>query len=397
LRAPQTTTRHTSSATLTTLHGFLGGTDGADPAGKLVNVGGTLYGTTIDGGGSTGCAGGHGCGTAFAINPTTGAERVIHVFAGNGGSAFPNGLIGVNSLLYGTSAVGGGDDGTAFRIDPAGGTEEGLHLFTGSPDGNDPQSALVNVAGTFYGTTAAGGKGTGCSRGCGTVYKLVAAKRTETVVYSFLGGKDGEDPQAALLNVGGTLYGTTASGGGTGCGGSGCGTVFALNPTTGAEIVLHSFAGGTDGSTPDAELVNIGGTVYGTTYLGGGTGNGGNGFGTVFALNPSTGAETVVHSFAGAPDGALPRAALVNVSGTLYGTTFSGGSGTACSIHGVAGCGTVFTINSATGVETVVYSFTGGTDGADPQAPLIDIDGLLYGTALNGGTLGYGTVFKLTP
>jgi uncharacterized repeat protein (TIGR03803 family) len=156
--------------------------------------------------------------------------------------------------------------------------------------------------------------------------------------------------------------------------------------TTGAEKVLYSFEGGSDGANPYAGLVNVKGTLYGTTYLGGA-----NGYGTVFSVT-TTGAEKVLYSFHGSPDGAYPYASLLNVNGTLYGTTYSGGSG--CLSYG---CGTIFSV-TMTGTEKALYSFGGGSDGdgAEPFASLIDVNGTLYGTTAGGGVNGNGTVFSVT-
>ena len=136
------------------------------------------------------------------------------------------------------------------------------------------------------------------------------------MLYSFGGGTDSENPEGSLIDVRGMLYGTA------GCGGtSNYGTVFSLNPTTGAETVLHSFCGGTDGESPLASLIDVKGVLYSTTELGG-TYNGG----TVFSLDPMTGAETVLHSFGGGTDGETPYPGLIDVKGALYGTTYFGGT-----------------------------------------------------------------------
>jgi uncharacterized repeat protein (TIGR03803 family) len=123
------------------------------------------------------------------------------------------------------------------------------------------------------------------------------------------------------------------------------------------------------------------GTLYGTTDEGGS-----HGAGTVFSIDPGTGAETVLHSFGGTGDGSTPYASLIDVKGKLYGTTETGGA---------AAAGTVFSVDPKTGAEAVVYSFLGGTDGKGPDASLIDVKGTLYGTTNEGGTDGYGTVFAL--
>jgi uncharacterized repeat protein (TIGR03803 family) len=272
-------------------------------------------------------------------------------------------------------------------------SEAVVYSFQGGSDGANPQASLVtNVAdrpfgrtGTLYGTTTQGG-GTGCTDnpgqpgpGCGTVFE-VTPNGAESVLHSFQGGSDGALPSGNLINVGGTLYGTTNQGGGTGCGnypglGPGCGTVFKVTPL-GIESVLYSFKGGNDGANPSAGLVNVGSTLYGTTFGGGGTGCGGSGCGTVFRVTPQ-GVESVLYSFQGGSDGALPLGDLINVGGTLYGTTQFGGSGTGCS--GGAGCGTVFKV-TLRGAESVLYSFKGGNDGANPEGGLINVLGTLYGT-----------------
>jgi uncharacterized repeat protein (TIGR03803 family) len=204
------------------------------------------------------------------------------------------------------------------------------------------------------------------------------------VLYSFKGGsQDGADPHAGLIDVNGTLYGTTPTGGA-----NGDGTVFAIT-TSGTETALHSFGGSGDGADPYAGLIEVKGTLYSTTEFGGAKGDG-----TVFSITPS-GAETVLHSFGRSGDGADPYAGLINVKGALYGTTQKGGD--AACYFGFA-CGTVFKITPS-GKESVVYSFKGSYygDGAYPTAPLVNVNGTLYGTTQNGGRREDGTVFAVTP
>ena len=165
----------------------------------------------------------------------------------------------------------------------------------------------------------------------------------------------------------------------------GAGTVFSLDPNTGAETVLDSF-GGTGGQEPLASLIDVKGTLYGTTLYGGSGDCSDYGCGTVFSINPNTGAETVLHSFKGGKDGQWPVAGLIDVDGMLYGTTAYGGA---------PGFGTVFSVDPKTGAEKVLYTFDGGIDGAKPLSALIDVKGSLYGTTYAGGAYGYGTVFVL--
>jgi uncharacterized repeat protein (TIGR03803 family) len=228
------------------------------------------------------------------------------------------------------------------------------------------------------------------------------AMGAEKVLYSFQGGSDGANPYAGLIaDSAGNLYGTTSAGGPGTCEFGGCGTVFKVAPD-GTETVLYSFLGGNDGAMPDGGLVaDRAGNLYGTTGGGGGTNN----YGTVFKL-AADGTETVLYAFKGGSDGITPAGNLVaDKSGNLYGDTVAGGSctGSACADRG---CGTVFEI-APNGMETILYTFQGGGDGGVPYAGLIrDNSGNLYGTTnlgginnpsnCGGGDLGCGTVFKVT-
>jgi uncharacterized repeat protein (TIGR03803 family) len=222
-----------------------------------------------------------------------------------------------------------------------------------------------------------------------------------SILHSFAGGTDGSQPLAGLvLDAQGNLYGTTCCGGGN----NGRGTVFEVD-AAGQETVLHSFTGTAgDGANPAAALVlDSQGNLYGTTKDGGNLAcGGGSGCGTVFKID-TTGQETVLYSFTGTGgDGAYPIGGLaLDSAGNLYGTTEYGGD-PACNTGG--GCGTVFEIAS-TGQESVLYSFTEtGGDGAVPAAGLVrDSQNNLYGTTEYGGNLacysgglgGCGTVFEV--
>ncbi len=256
-----------------------------------------------------------------------------------------------------------------FKLD-ATGTETVLYSFTGGADGANPEAGLVrDPDGSLYGTTIAGGSGSG------VVFK-VDSNGTETVLHTFTSGADGGYPQAGLIrDLNGDLYGTTSGGGSPGPG-----VVFKLD-TTGAETVLYTFTGGADGGTPYGGLVrDSAGNLYGSTLQGGVT-TGSQGYGVVFKLD-AAGTETVLYTFTGGSDGASPYAGLVRDSaGNLYGTTYGGGRAF-----------------GNTGAETVLHTFAGGTGGAKPQAGLIrDAKGNLYGTTVFGGSGGNGVVFKLTP
>src|SRR5579871_2237066 len=251
-----------------------------------------------------------------------------------------------------------------------------LYSFAGGHDGANPYAGLINVHGTLYGTTTAGG-GFGCnSSGCGTAFSITPSG-AEQLLYQFGGKKDGSFPYAGLVGVKGTLYGTTDAGGENRCGEFNCGTVFSMT-TSGKEKVLYSFGSRSgDGTTPFAALINVNGTLYGTTPGGGAYGNG-----TVFSITTS-GKEKVLYSFGSrSGDGTTPYAALINVNGTLYGTTTGGGA---------YGNGTIFSTTTP-GAEKVLHSFgSRSSDGTSPYAALINVNGTLYGTTAGGGAYGNGT------
>ena len=394
-----TTAHYAQAQNLTTLYSFAGKPDGANPmTGVLLDAQGNLYGTTALGGG-VGCYKHNGCGMAFKLTPD-GIETVLAKFTAKNPSP-SSGLIwdsqgnldGTTSGYNGRTSANGGvfelkKKKKGMKLTP-------LYAFSGSNDGSDPEGGLVmDGQGNLYGTTYYGG-----ASFYGTVFELTPAG-TETVLFSFPGGSGGANPYGNLTrDADGNLYGITIFGGGTACGASnGCGTVFKVTPG-GSETVLYSFTGGADGWDPEAGLVlDAQGNLYGTTALGGGTSClSGSRCGTVFKLIPA-GTETVLYRFAGGSDGSLPTGRLVfDKAGNLYGTTLYGG-GSNCDY----GCGTIFKLTPA-GVETVLYRFTGGADGANPVGGLVlDAQGNLYGTTEAGGRSGCGgrgcgTVFRLTP
>jgi uncharacterized repeat protein (TIGR03803 family) len=336
--------------------------DGANPSSELIDVGGTLYGTTVYGGSND-------AGTVFSIT-TSGKETVLHSFGASRDGANPMArLLNVNGTLYGTTSSGGANSsGTVFSVKTSG-AEKVLHSFTS--DGNGvPVAGLIEVGGTLYGTS----KGSGAYSG--VVFRITTGG-TFTVLHIF--GKrapDGTSPAAALLDQNGTLYGTT-----TGGGNYGRGTIFSIS-TAGTEKVLYSFGtnGGSDGSQPSSALTDVQGTLYGTTVRGGSHGN----VGTVFSVT-SNGAEKVIHSFNG-NGGNQPVAGLKNIDGVLYGTTSMGGANN---------LGMVFSMTT-NGEEKVLHSFSGGS-GVNPVAGLVPVAGTLYGTTYGSVKQHHGNVFSITP
>jgi uncharacterized repeat protein (TIGR03803 family) len=206
--------------------------------------------------------------------------------------------------------------------------------------------------------------------------------QTLTVLHSFnSNGEDGQVPLAGLLLAKGVFYGTTEQGGSR----TGSGTVFQVD-AKGNETVLYAFTVA-NGSVPSAGLVrDAAGNLYGTTTEGGQFN-----LGTIFKLD-SSGVETVLHHFSGGADGSIPFAGLIlDAAGNLYGASNTGGDLT-------CNCGTVFEID-ASGSESVLYRFTGGTDGSFPVTGNLirDSAGNLLGTTGSGGAFGQGAVFKIHP
>jgi uncharacterized repeat protein (TIGR01451 family) len=357
----------------TVLYSFTGGADGGGPSGVILDAAGDLYGTTTEGGNFNNpliC--GNGCGVVFKVQPS-GHESVLYSFTGgtDGGTPYYGVVRDSAGNLYGTSANGGtGSTGVVYKLD-ATGHETVLYNFTGLTD-HAPSGVILDSAGNLYGATYFGGPAN-----AGVVYKVDAIGQ-ETVLYSFIGGLDGHQPNAGVIqDSAGNLYGTTYYGDP-----ADAGVVYKVD-ATGKETVLYSFTGGADGLYPNSGLIqDSAGNLYGTTESGGAGGGG-----TVYKLDAS-GHQTVLHGFTGvSPDGFLPFAGVIQDStGNLYGTTYAGGTGFG---------GMVYKLD-ATGNETVLYSFSGAADGAVPYAGVIrDSAGNLYGTTFNGGLYGAGVVYKL--
>jgi uncharacterized repeat protein (TIGR03803 family) len=323
--------------------------------------------------------------------------KVLYLFTGDGNVGGPTSqLVRIGTSLYGTAIGGAAGDGVVFKLD-ANGQESLVHSFSG-PDGNDPAGLVRDAAGNLYGLTQLGGTAT-CTgivqyNGCGVIFEITAAGEF-SVLYSFAGA-GGAFPAGKLVRgSNGNLYGATFGGGqNPSCAGQqyqqGCGTVFELTPSgsTWNETVLYSFAGGTDGFSPNGGLIFSRGKLVGTTDSGNGQCN--PICGTVFELTPINNGwtETILHGFTGGSDGALPDAGLIGDSlGNKYGTAALGGA---------SGYGTIFKIDLQ-GKKTTLHSFN-GRDGAYPSAGLSrDGNGNLFGAATAGGSFEVGTVFELNP
>ncbi len=354
---------------------YYGGT--TPRSGLTLDASGNLYGTTYDGGGHA------NAGAVYKLGPA-GHETVLYTFRGgstDGANPGHNVVLDPAGNLYGVTCHGGvANQGVVYKLTPSG-AESILHSFTGGADGGFPTGLALDSAGNLYGTTAFGGVGSLTGLQEGVVFKLDATGNF-SVLYSFTGLSDGGVPEGGVIrDAAGNLYGTANSGG------LGAGVVFKVD-TSNTYSVLHAFLASTDGAYPWAGVTLDGsGNLYGTceTY-------GPRGGGTVFKLD-ATGRFSVLYGFVQGLSG--PMAGVVrDGAGNFYGTLPSSN----CPGGPSGSCGEVYRID-ASGTEAVLYAFTGGTDGADPETPVtLDGAGHLYGTAdgIFFTPVGGGVAFKIT-
>ncbi|MGA2786800.1 MAG: choice-of-anchor tandem repeat GloVer-containing protein [Verrucomicrobiota bacterium] len=326
---------NTDGTGFTVLHTFTAlinstNSDGTHPQAGLLQDGPYLYGTAESGGTN-------GNGTVFRLRTDGLYFTNLHNFTalstsfGGTNSDGANPAAGLTlagfTTLYGTAQSGGTNgNGTVFAVNEDGTGFTVLHTFTANKsgtnsDGATPLGGLIASANdTLYGTANGGG-----THGNGTVFALNPDGTGFTNLYSFtafssvyFNNYDGENPYGGLVLSGGTLYGTTHSGGT-----NNAGTVFAVATNGTGFTVLHGFTGGSDGANPYAGLVLSGSTLFGTA------GNDGNSYdGTVFAVNTNGTGFTTPHTFTNSPDGYSPHAGLISSGNTLYGTANGGTNGT---------------------------------------------------------------------
>jgi len=406
-----------SAQTFTTVLSF-DGANGNSPQAALIQGGdGNLYGTTGLGGTHKPPYRNAAPGTIFRITPS--ALETLHNFCLRGACAangdIPTaGLVqAANGDLYGVTEQGGAypgyyghGGGTAFKLSDSGGLTT-LYNFcaqAGCADGEFPEAALIFAGdGNFYGTTYGGGNERDCVGGCGTVFKIAPSGVLTTLhVFSVKDGNGyGSSPSGLVQGADGNFYGTTPDGGV-----NLSGSVFKITPS-GTLSTIYSFCVNdypycTDGAVPLAGLIEgTDGNLYGAARAGGLNGGPNSaGGGTVFRITPA-GAFTTLYEFcsqANCADGSAPETALIEASDeSFYGTTIQGGT---------YGRGTIFRITPA-GALTVLYSFCAQSncaDGMDPRAALLQAsNGDLYGTTSSGGAYcpqnlypGCGTVFRLS-
>jgi uncharacterized repeat protein (TIGR03803 family) len=359
------------------IHNFTGGTDGANPLnGLMMGAAGYMYGTTSAGGA-------YNNGTVFRIGPT-GSLQTVYAFEGGADGSSPQSFLIEDSQgrLYGTTSAGGTyGGGTVFRI--ANNVKTILHSFGSGSDGSAPLGGLIfDRVGNLYGTTSAGG-----ATGNGSVFMLSPRGIVwgETVLYSFGTGNDGTVPYAAVaLDSAGDVLGTTSAGG-TG----GYGTIFELNKANNwAETIVYNFQNENDGGVPYAGLIADGlGNFYGAATEGGSQGGG-----SIFELTPAGSGWNFapIQSLPGSGISGTFRNLMLTASGTIYATTHCDGEYDA---------GTVYELVPGGGSwnYTLLYTFTGGSDGLYSYSNLVMFANRLYGTTNQGGAYGKGVVFAVLP
>lgn len=373
--------------TFKALHQFNGSlvdgvSDGANPEGALIrDAAGNLFGTTF--------AGGAGEGVVFKLD-SAGQETILFTFNGTTGESPASPLLqDAAGNLFGI-ADGGPGAGIVYELSQQG-EENILFAFPGglfNPIPGVPTGGIFrDGSGNIFGATFFGGHGN-CQFSCGSIFRVDTAGQLH-VLHNFSGGADGSKPFGPFVqDAAGNLYGVAEQGGDLSCAEVpqlGCGTVYKL-AKNGTLTVLHTFQGGLDGAIPQPGLLrDAAGNLFGTALKGGNSENG-----LVFKI-AADGTYTVLHRFTG-KDGTNPNGGLVSdPAGNLFGTTQVGGG---------QQLGTVYQLSPAGRVK-VLHTFTGAEDGDRPLAGLIrDAAGNLYGTTVSNGLIQQvqgGNVFEITP
>jgi uncharacterized repeat protein (TIGR03803 family) len=386
---PATQVRSVGSVQESTIYSFPGPPDsegpGAGPPTVILKLGRDFYGVAYGGPYSA------SAGTVWKLQPDKALEEVLYDFPASGTDAsHPEGNLVADSAgaLYGVSYQGGNLGlGTVFRLEPHGRryTESVLYSFQGTADGENPNAIAIDANANLYVTAPYGG-----ASGAGTILKLApsASGYNPTVIYSF-NGADGYYPNTITANADGSLYGTVSDGGEYASG-----AIFKLTPTPSgyAYSPVYEFEGHYDGSAPSGFLtVDRAGRIFGVTYNGGGPAY----LGTVYSVEPTQHGyrERVLYAFQGGTDGQNPYAGVsVGRDGTIYGTTYLGGAG---------GDGTIFELmptGHGTYAKTDLHDFAGyPSDGQSPISSLLLDSGAFYGLTFWGGIADRGILFRFTP
>lgn len=382
------------AATTTVIYSFAGDTDGEYADTDLVMDGaGNIFGTTVQGGQ-------FGSGTVWELSPSGNSwtHTVLYSFTGgtDGGEPYKGVTLDSQGNLYGTAVTGGsgsceGGCGVAYKLTNSGGiwTQTVIHAFTGGDDGSGPGAGLtIDAHGNVYGMTPTGG-----ADGQGTIFRLHPTQNGNwklAVLHAFTGGTDGSGGSAGRLVLNGRhIYGAATAGGANG---QGCAYELTRTNAGWNFKTIYSFQGTPDAGFPYGALIfDATGNAYGTTYY-----DGANNLGAVYELSPRrTGEwnERVLYSFKGGSDGEGSIGNLVlDASGNLYGTTANGGA---------SGDGVIFSLTPAAHhkwKESVVHSFAGAPDGAFAYNGMVsDGAGNYYGSTVHGGTDDEGAIYKFTP
>ncbi len=402
---------------LTTLHSFTGGADGAVPQkGPTRDTAGNLYGTTYWG--AKACPDSYqyanvGCGTVWKLD-TSNTFTTLVTFNGktNGADgskegADPDGNLTLyKGFLYGTTFAGGGaDQGTVFKVATGGKAFKTLWSFSGT-DGEHPDSTpRFDSSGNLFSVTPYGGPGYNGTdhSGNGVLFELTT-DGTFVPEHDFSGGTDGGLPGRIYLNGSNTIFGATEQGGscsGSGLPAAGCGTVYSFVPSTGVFTTLYTFTGTSDGYYPDIAGIDTKGDLWGGTEDGGS-----DGYGTLFELIPNgSGGYNYKHlyDFTGGSDGAYPSVPA------LVGQKLVGGTAAGPITQSSQGAGVLYQFLK--GKLTPLYTFLNDSNGGYPfGTPVVTSSGTIFGTAAYGGVIpcdtaggtlissyGCGTIYEVTP
>ena len=390
------------------LHQFVNLAQGASPSGDLVaDAQGNFYGTTYYGGS-------YGFGTVYRLTRGSSgkwAQTVIHNFTGLTDGYQPNSLaIDAAGNLFGATSSGGSSSfttqgyGIVFELSRAANgswTLTVLHAFAGqTADGYTPAGIAIDSAGNLYGTAYGGiSNSNACSGQCGLIFRLTHSVSgwTEHAIYEFKGKQDGAIPVPSLtFDSAGNLYGATQAS-------LLPWTIFQLTQSSTSWTLTTLFTvtnASTQGGSPNGVSLDASGNIYTTSQVGGPTNNG-----VVSELvhNSTDWTQTTLHAFTGGTDGSGPAGdPRIDSAGNVVGTTYWGGTAAACASNlPVGGCGTVYQLTPSSGgtwTETILHVFAGGSDGVFPTGPLmIEPNGNLVGTTLQGGLANVGTAFEFAP
>ena len=342
------------------------------PTGDLLQVGGKLYGMTLEGGTI-----GDGVLFSYTIvgNTYTDLENFDNNTAPKGAYPYSD-VINVSGILYGMTEDGGANnDGVIFSYNIGTSTYTDLYDFNGGTGGKYPKGSLVAIGNVLYGMTYVGG-----TNSIGNIFSYNIGTNTYANLYNFTSAT-GQNPYGSLTVDGSILYGMTEAGGT-----SNEGVIFSFNPIGNIYTDLVNFNGASipKGSNPQFGFL----TLYNSILYGLTEGGGANGDGVIFSYNPSLTTYTDLYDFSGGTGGQYPFGSLLLSGNTFFGMTRTGGT---------ASTGNIFSFDISTSTYTNLYSFTGGINGATPYSSLTLSGDLLYGMTEQGGANNFGNIFSFSP